>query len=143
MWKCPKCGREFRRTNQGHYCGNAPVDVNEYIEAQAVEAHAHLTELRNIIRNNVPDVRERIAWSMPVYEKEKRSVSFAACKKHVSLYVDFEILETFKLQLSEFEIKKNALYLPYNKTLPVELITDIIKQYFEVQDCVMMKDGCS
>ena len=80
MWKCPKCGREFKRTNQGHYCGKAPVDVNEYIEQQAVETQAHLTELRNIILNHVPDVKERIAWSMPVYGREKRSVSFAACK---------------------------------------------------------------
>ena len=21
MWKCPKCGREFKNTNQEHYCG--------------------------------------------------------------------------------------------------------------------------
>lgn len=131
MWKCPKCGREFQRTNQGHYCGKAPGDVNEYIERQTLETHAHLTELRNIILNNIPDVRERIAWSMPVYERDKRSVSFVACKRHISLYVDLEILEKFKEQLSEFEIKKNAIYLPYNKTLPVELIKDMIKQCLE------------
>ena len=133
MWKCPKCGREFQRTNQGHYCGKAPADVNEYIELQAFEAHAHLKELRSIILNNIPNVRERIAWSMPVYERDKRSVSFAACKRHVSLYVDFEILEKFKSQLSGFEIKKNAIYLPYNKMLPTDLIKDIIKQFFEAK----------
>ena len=131
MWRCPKCGREFQRTNQGHYCGKAPVNVNEYIELQTFETHAHLSELRNIILNCIPDVRERIAWSMPIYEREKRSVSFAACKRHISLYVDFEILEKFKSQLSEFEIKKNAIYLPYNKTLPVDLIEEIIKQCFD------------
>lgn len=133
MWKCPKCGRVFQRTNQGHYCGKAPEDVNEYIELQPFEAHAHLTKLRNIILKNIPDVRERIAWSMPIYEIEDHSVSFAACKRHVSLYVGLEILDKFKLQLNEFEIKKNAIYLPYNKTLPVELIKDIIKQCFEAK----------
>ncbi len=133
MWKCPKCGRKFQRTNQGHYCGKAPVDVNEYIELQPFEAQAHLTELRDIILKNVPDVKGRVAWSMPVYEREKRSVSFAACKRHVSLYVDSEILEKFESQLSEFEIKKNAIYLLYNKALPAELIKDIIKQCFETK----------
>ena len=44
MWVCPKCGREFKRTNQGHYCGKAPENVNEYIEVQTLEAHARLTE---------------------------------------------------------------------------------------------------
>ncbi len=134
MWKCPKCGREFQRTNQGHYCGKAPVYVDEYIEMQAIESQGHLTILRNIILNNVPDVKERIAWSMPVYERERRSVSFAACKKHVSFYVDFEILEKFKAQLGAFEIKKNAIYLPYNKPVPKDLIKNIIEQYFDVKN---------
>lgn len=133
MWQCPKCGREFQRTNQGHYCGKAPADVNEYIELQAFETHAHLSELRSIILNNIPGVSERIAWSMPVYEREKRSVSFAACKRHISLYVDLETLEKFKSQLNGFEIKKNAIYLPYNQTLPTELIQAIVKQYFEAE----------
>ena len=34
MWKCPKCGRGFRKENQSHYCGKAPETVDEYIAAQ-------------------------------------------------------------------------------------------------------------
>ena len=133
MWTCPKCGREFKRTNQGHYCGKAPENVSEYIELQDAQTQAHLTELRNIILGVIPDVKERIAWSMPFYEKEKCSVSFAACKKHISLYVDTEVIVKFKIQLSGFEIMKNAIYFPYNKALPIELIKDIIKQSFETE----------
>ncbi len=132
MWTCPKCGREFKRTNQGHYCGKAPQTVSEYIELQDVQAQAYLRELRSIILGSVLDVKERIAWSMPFYEKEKCSVSFFACKKHISFYVDVEVIEKFKLQLNGFEIKKNAIYLPYNKTLPVELIRNMIIMCFEV-----------
>lgn len=32
MWICPKCGIEFKRINQGHYCGKAPESIDEYIE---------------------------------------------------------------------------------------------------------------
>lgn len=32
-WKCPKCGREFARENQDHYCVK-PRTIDEYIEAQ-------------------------------------------------------------------------------------------------------------
>ncbi|MBR3952543.1 MAG: DUF1801 domain-containing protein [Oscillospiraceae bacterium] len=131
MWICPKCKREFKRTNQGHYCGKAPENVTEYIESQLPESREYLSELRNIILSSVPEIKERIAWSMPVFEKENRSVSFAACKKHISLYLNFEIPEKFKSQLSEFEIRKNTLRLPYGKKLPAELIGDIIKQRFE------------
>lgn len=69
MWKCPKCGREFKRTNQGHYCGKAPETVLEYIDLQPIETHTHLTEMMTILRRSVPNVNERILWSMPYYEK--------------------------------------------------------------------------
>ncbi len=130
MWTCPKCGRPFKRTNQGHYCGKAPADVPAYIQSQPSETQVHLTELRSLILDAVPGVQERIAWSMPFYEKEQHSVSFAACKRHISLYIDPEILEPFKPHLDGFEIKKNALYLPYSKALPAEVIQSMIRQCF-------------
>lgn len=133
MWICPKCGREFKKTNQGHYCGKAPETVEEYIAAQIPEAQEHLIDLRNIIQRLVPEVTERIAWSMPVYKKDNYSISFAACKKHISFYVDIDILETYRLQLSEFTIKKNALYLPYDKALPIKVLEDLVRQSFGVE----------
>ena len=131
MWTCPKCGREFKRTNQGHYCGKAPKNVDEYIELQITEAREHIVELRNIIQSCVPEVMEQIAWSMPIYKRAKFSISFAACNKHISLYIDANILEIYKSQLSDFTMKKNALYLPYEKRLPVKVLENIIKQSFE------------
>lgn len=56
MWKCPKCGREFKNTNQGHYCGKAPETVDEYTEQQIPETKEHITNLRNIIKKCVPGV---------------------------------------------------------------------------------------
>ena len=130
MWTCPKCGREFKRTNQGHYCGKAPETVDEYMESQSPEAQAHIAGLRDIILRCVPDVTERIAWSMPVYKKDNRTLSFAACKEHISLYIDEDVLEIVRPQLSEFVIKKNAVYLPYNRALPEDVIETIVMQSF-------------
>lgn len=130
MWICPKCGREFKKTNQGHYCGEAPKTVLEYIEAQPIETHSHLTKIASIIRNTIPNVNERIAWSMPTYKKSGKSVSFSACKNHVSLYVGCEAIEKFASELGEFATKKNAIYLPYNKILPSDLIKEIVTWCF-------------
>lgn len=130
MWTCPKCGRIFKRTNQGHYCGTAPKSVDEYIESQLPVAKVHAAELRNIILTAVPGVSERIAWSMPFFERNKHSVSFAICKKHISLYVESEILDKYKSQLSEFEIRKNAVYFPYTKDIPTKLVKCIIEESF-------------
>ena len=78
MWTCPKCGREFKRRNQGHYCGKAPENVDEYI----------------------------------------------------SLYIDAAVLEMYRNELADFEIKKNALYLPYDKEILAEVIKCLVKKSF-------------
>ena len=130
MWICPKCGREFKRTNQGHYCGKAPETVEEYIAQQTPEAQAHVTALREIFLRCVPDITEKIAWSMPTYKKDGRSVCFAACQKHVSLYIEDSVLECFRPQLGEFKIQKKAIYLPYDKELPLDTLESMVKQSF-------------
>ena len=127
MWKCPKCGREFKRTNQSHYCGKAPETVLEYIDLQPSETHAHLTEMMTIVKNSVPNAKECILWSMPYYEKDGNSISYSACKKHISFYAGVEAIEKFALDLTEFATGKNAIYFPYDKALPANLIESIAK----------------
>ena len=127
MWGCPKCGREFRRNNQGHFCGQPPKTVDEYIARQEPSFQAHLGKIRQIVRQNAPAAVERIAWSMPTYEQGGKSLSFAACQKHISFYVGEEAVEHFQAELAGFENKKNVIYLLYAKELPVELLAEIVK----------------
>ncbi len=125
MWICPKCGREFKRTNQSHYCGKTPKTVLEYINSQPIETQTRLTEMMIILQNSVPGVNERILWSMPYYEKEGKSISFSACKNHISFYVGDAAMERFSLELNNFVTKKNAIYFPYDRVLPTKLIESI------------------
>lgn len=127
MWVCPKCGREFKRTNQGHYCGDAPKTVAEYIGSQEVKSHPHLIEIADIIKESIPCVKERVAWSMPTYENAGKSVSFSACKNHVSFYIGDETIEKFASELHGFVTRKNAVYFPYQESLPSELIENMVK----------------
>ena len=64
---------------------------------------------------------------MPYYEKEGKSISFSACKRHISFYVGVEAIEEFASELEEFVTKKNAIYFPYDRALPTKLIEDIAK----------------
>ena len=125
MWTCPQCGREFQRTNQGHFCGKAPETVSEYINSQPAEYRDRLTEIARILHSSVPGINERILWSMPYYEKEGKCVSFSACKNHISFYAGAEAIERFSVELRDFATKKNAIYLPYDRALPVKLIESI------------------
>lgn len=127
MWRCPKCGREFKKINQGHYCGSAPLTVDDYIDLQDDKTHAHLITIKNAIHKSVPDCKESIAWSMPTYKNGDNAVSFAACKNHVSLYVGAEAIDFFKKDLQEYTTKKSAVYFPYDKELSSELLENMVK----------------
>ena len=69
MWQCPKCGREFKKKGQSHYCGEKPKSIDEYILSQDEEKQEYLRYMRQILRSALPEAEERISWSMPTYWK--------------------------------------------------------------------------
>lgn len=127
MWQCPKCGREFKRANQGHYCGKDPQTVLEYIDSQPIETHSHLKEMMTIIKSSVPDVKEEILWSMPHYVREGKTISFYACKSYIGFFVGVKAIEKFALELDGFTTQNRAIYFPYDKELPANLIESIAR----------------
>ena len=46
-------------------------------------------------------------------------------------YVDAETIEYFLQQTTFLSVKKNAICFPYDKELPVEVITNTAKRYFQ------------
>lgn len=127
MWTCPKCGRNFKRQNQDHYCGKAPESIDEYIFSQPEEIQRYLIEVRNTIRGAIPEAQERISWSMPTYWKGHNIIQFAGFKKHIGLYPGPEAVEAFSEKLKEYKTSKGTIQFPHNKPLPLELIAEIAK----------------
>ena len=127
MWKCPKCGRSFKNENQGHYCGKAPETVDEYILSQDEAIRGHLEGVRNVLRASLPDVVEKISWSMPTYWKGHNIIHFAAAKKHIGLYPGPEAVTYFaeKLDQAGCKYSKGSIQIPYSDDLPLDLIAEI------------------
>ena len=125
-WKCPKCGREFSKQGQSHYCVK-PQTVDEYIAAQDEAVRPRLQELRAILRAALPDAEERISWSMPTYWKGRNLIHFAASKKHLGLYPGGEATAVFAEELAGFDVSKGTIRLPYDQDLPAELIGRVAK----------------
>ena len=86
IWKCPKCGREFKKKGQSHYCGEKPKTIDEYILSQDEDKQEDLRYIRQILHSALPEAEERISWSMPTYWKGHNIIHFAASKKHIGLY---------------------------------------------------------
>ena len=129
-WKCPKCGREFSRQNQDHYCVK-PRSIDEYIAAQDAEAQPRLKEVRDILRAALPDAEERISWSMPTYWKGRNIIHFAAAKKHIGLYPGDEAVNVFNDELGGFDVSKGTIRLPLNRAMPADLISRIARWCYE------------
>ncbi|MCI9465089.1 MAG: hypothetical protein HFI48_14630 [Lachnospiraceae bacterium] len=127
MWKCPKCGRTFKNTNQEHYCGEPPATIEEYIERQPEYAKPYLRQINKTIRTALPDAEEKISWSMPTYWKKRNLIQFAVFKKHIGLYPGPEAVEAFADKLREYKTSKGAIQLPYDRPLPLGLIAEIAK----------------
>ena len=131
MWQCSICGREFKNTNQDHYCGEPPKTIEAYIAAQPENIQSLLNQVRDTLRAALPEAEERISWSMPTYWKKHNIIYFAAFKKHIGLYPGDKAMEHFADRLTEYKTSKGALQLPYNKPIPLELITEIAKWCYE------------
>ena len=123
-WKCPKCGREFSKQGQSHYC-EKPQTIDEYIAVQDEAVRPKLNEVRAILRSALPDAQERISWSMPTYWKGQNLIHFAASKKHIGIYPGGEATTVFAEELTGIDVSKGTIRLPYDKELPAELIKKI------------------
>lgn len=113
MWKCPKCGREFQKKEQSHYCGEKPGTIEEYILSQDEDKREDLRCLRQILQGALPEAEERISWSMPTYWKEHNILHFAASKKHIGFYPGPATVEQFSEELKGYKTDKGTIRIPY------------------------------
>ena len=127
MWKCPKCGRTFKKENQHHFCGNGPTTVEEYILSQDEEIRPLLQKVRSVLAGSLPGATEKISWSMPTYWEGHNLIHFAAQKKHIGLYPGPEAVEHFSGKLDQAGLKynKGSIQIPYSYELPLDLIAEI------------------
>lgn len=127
MWTCPKCGRTFRNENQHHFCGKAPQTVDAYIDEQGDDIRSKLMQVRNAIREVLPDATEKIAWQMPSYRGKKNIIHFAAAKNHIGLYPGEDAVAHFSQTLDELGLKyaKGSIQILYTMDMPLALIKEI------------------
>ena len=127
MWKCPKCGRAFRRQNQEHYCGKAPETVDAYILARDEGIREQLQSVRAVLRRELPDAVEKMSWSMPTYWAGHNIIHFAAQKRHIGLYPGPDAVAHFaeRLEQAGCQYSKGSIQIPYSDALPLGLVAEI------------------
>ena len=126
MWKCPRCGREFKNTNQNHFC-QASNAIDEYIAAQAEAVQPILQSIRETIHRAAPEAVEKISWQMPTFWQGENLIHFAVFKKHIGLYPGGEATTVFAQRLAGYKTSKGAIQLPLGQAIDYQLINDIVQ----------------
>lgn len=101
--------------------------VEEYISGFDKETQLKLNTIRKSIIELAPEATERICMGIPTYDLNgKWLVHFAAYKKHIGFYPDPDTILAFEDNLKEYKTSKGTVQFPLNKTLPIDLIREMI-----------------
>jgi uncharacterized protein YdhG (YjbR/CyaY superfamily) len=103
--------------------------VDEYLAAFPDSAQEVLRTVRLAIREAVPDAEEVISYQIPAYRLHGWLLYFAGFKKHYSLFCPQPgaLFETFKEELSRYDVSKSKIKFPLDQPVPVELIRNMAK----------------
>ncbi len=101
--------------------------IDEYISEFPEDIQSLMKKLRATIKKAVPEATEKISWQMPTFYLKGNLIHFAGHKKHIGLYPGIEAMEAFKEELTSYKTTKGGIQLPYDKPLPLSLVTKIVK----------------
>lgn len=111
-------------------------NIDEYIAAFPKDIQKRLVEMREAIRKAAPEAEETISYAIPTFKLQGNLVHFAAHKNHIGFYPAPRGIEAFKKELSRYEGGKGTIQFPFDKPLPIPLISKIVK--FRVKDNLEM-----
>ena len=104
-----------------------PKNIDEYIGSFPNDVQEILEKIRLTIQEAAPDATEKISYSMPAFEQNGIVVYFAAFKNHIGLYALPTGHEAFKEEFLPYKSGKGSVQFPFNKPIPYDLITKIVK----------------
>lgn len=104
--------------------------TNEYFTSAPKAFLPKLKEMRVLVNDLIPKGLESIKYGMPTIELNGENfIHYAAMKGHLGFYPTPSGVEAYKDVLLEqgISFSKGCIRFPYDKPLPVALITKIIK----------------
>jgi uncharacterized protein YdhG (YjbR/CyaY superfamily) len=105
----------------------APKNIDEYIACFPEDIQALLKQIRATVKEAAPGAEETIKYAMPTFTFNGNLVYFAAFKKHVGFYPVPTGNAAFEQELSGYKTGKGSVQFPYNKPLPLALISKMVK----------------
>jgi uncharacterized protein YdhG (YjbR/CyaY superfamily) len=102
------------------------VSIDAYIATFPPETQKRLDEVRATIKAAAPEAQEKISYQMPTFYLHGNLVHFAAHKNHIGFYPTPSGVQAFEHELSQYETSKGSVQFPFDKPIPLDLITKIV-----------------
>lgn len=99
--------------------------MTDYI---AIHPHqAELTAVYQCLRAALPAAEERLSYGMPTFWQGENLIHFAPAKRHLGIYPTPSAIVAFAEPIAELGLTttKGSLHLPYDRPLPLALLTAI------------------
>lgn len=102
--------------------------IDKYIASFPQDIQKIMNQLRETIKAAAPDAGEKISYNMPTFTLNgKYLVYFAGWKNHIAFYGAPKGNPEFDEDLSAYETGQGTLQFSYEKPMPLDLITKIVK----------------
>lgn len=108
--------------------GNKSEQVDAYIAGLEPGRQAAVRELREMIFELLPGIKESIKYRMPSYELDEVVVCVASQKHHLSLYMDTELVTKYKDAFGQLNCRKSCIRFKRLEDLPMETVIKIIRE---------------
>ncbi|QIK77884.1 DUF1801 domain-containing protein [Sphingomonas piscis] len=105
-----------------------PTTIDEYIDAAAPDAQPLLRQLRQTLKEAVPDAKECIKWSEPAFTLDRILYMFTARKNYVSFAPTLSVISHFADTLDGIEYTRCTVKFAYDRPLPEQLVNDMAVQ---------------
>lgn len=109
----------------------SPTTVEEYIQEFPKEVQEIIQKIRAIVKEEAPEVQEKISYGMPTFSYKGVLVHFAAYKNHIGFYPTPSGVVNFEEQLKPYKHAKGSAKFPLSKPIPYDLIRQIVKVRLE------------
>lgn len=102
--------------------------IDDYIATFPADVQIIMNQLRKTIKAAAPEAGEKISYNMPTFTLNGTYlVYFAGWKNHIAFYGAPRGKTEFKEDLSAYESGAGTLQFPFDKPMPLALITKIVK----------------
>ena len=104
-----------------------PRNFDDYLDRFPKQVQQRLEKLRLTVKKAAPQAKEKISYGIPGFTLNGMLVWFAAFRNHIGFYPRTSAIAAFKKELSAYKGAKGSVQFPFDKPLPLLLISRIVR----------------